>query len=63
MGEIYLSQYTPYANAAGLLLRRNRHLTHIHYYFLLNECLKTNENPRFQYSTFFTEMHVLVFYR
>jgi hypothetical protein len=28
MGKIYLSQYTPYANAARMLLRRNRQLTH-----------------------------------
>jgi hypothetical protein len=27
MGKIYLSQYTSYANAAGMLLRRNRQLT------------------------------------
>ena len=55
MGKIYLSQYTPYANAARMLLRRNRQLTHIHYFFSLKEYLKTNENPRFQYSTFFKQ--------
>ena len=33
MGKIYSSQYTPYANAAGMLLRRNRQLTHILCFF------------------------------
>ena len=33
MGKIYLLQYTSYANADGMLLRRNRQLTHIYYCF------------------------------
>ena len=45
MGIIYLSQYNPYANTAGMLLRRNRQLTHNSLFFSLKEYLKTNENP------------------